>query len=471
MFKSMPFYLAMILSLSSSSAVLYYASAKEAQSPSQVQAVQNKTEKAGLQLSVQALKNAEIQIQQVQAATLRERLRFPGQIAVDQHLQKSVAAGFGGVVSQMPRHVGQQVKKGDLLAVINSRELSELRLNFLKEAETTQHAEALFQQAQRLETQLQTLIQMLKKGGDFQALHTQSLKLELGASKAEILKRWSELQIAETIYTREKDLFARHLSPEETLLKAQQNFETAQSAYVSVLEELAREQANLTQSRKLDFNLAHQAKTLAQQQLHTLGETATPQTKLGLTRHEIRAPISGTIISKPVSEGQKLLAETTLYTIADLSHVWAEAHIYENHLDQVQLGLPVEIKATQQNHRAQGKLMHLNPLVDPQTRTAEAHAEIPNLQGKWFPGMYITLEVLHHPRLVATAVHPSALQKIRDRQVVFVQGEEGFVPREVVTGLESEQWIEIRSGLKAGESYASHNSFVLKSAWLSREEE
>jgi cobalt-zinc-cadmium efflux system membrane fusion protein len=154
-----------------------------------------------------------------------------------------------------------------------------------------------------------------------------------------------------------------------------------------------------------------------------------------------------------------------LYVIADLSAVWAEMQIYESDLAGVKIGMPVTIRSQDGRFRATGRLAHLRPVVDESSRTAEAHAEIPNPRGIWFPGMYVNLELVRSSSRVAVAIEPGALQQIDGKASVFVRTPAGFAEREVKLGQRGDR-IEILSGLKAGESYAAANSFVLKSALL-----
>jgi cobalt-zinc-cadmium efflux system membrane fusion protein len=61
------------------------------------------------------------------------------------------------------------------------------------------------------------------------------------------------------------------------------------------------------------------------------------------------------------------------------------------------------------------------------------------------------------------AVKTSALQTLDDKPVVFVEVAKGFEVREVETGERDDAHIEIKSGVAAGEKYATKNSFLLKS--------
>jgi cobalt-zinc-cadmium efflux system membrane fusion protein len=75
----------------------------------------------------------------------------------------------------------------------------------------------------------------------------------------------------------------------------------------------------------------------------------------------------------------------------------------------------------------------------------------------------VTVEVTEKETSVPVAVTAEAIQTYQDKPIVFVQQENGFEVRTVTLGRRSGQWIEVATGLSAGEYYAAENSFVLKS--------
>jgi cobalt-zinc-cadmium efflux system membrane fusion protein len=76
--------------------------------------------------------------------------------------------------------------------------------------------------------------------------------------------------------------------------------------------------------------------------------------------------------------------------------------------------------------------------------------------------LYVTADVVLSSSSIPLAVRSEALQTLENRSVVFVRNEEGFEPRPVQTGRSDGEVTEIVSGLTAGESYATKNSFILK---------
>ncbi len=432
----------------------------ETQSPSETNANE-------IELSPEAIANAGIKLAVAGPAMLQQSSEFPGRIAVDQHRQQAVSARFSGVLTHMSKHAGERVRQGELIAQIESRELAELRLVALNRRKALEQVRRLRDQEAGLQDSVRRLMGLLKNGGNFESLHQQALNLPIGEDKARLLSAYSRLKISSRQLNRERQLFNEKISSEQDYLQAVQTHETDLSAYSSALEEIARQRDNQTRAKGLDYDLAASELETSMQQLRAFGDTR-PLSEQNLTRFDILAPRSGVLIDKRASDGEQVSAESVLYVIADLSEVWAEMQIYSSDLTGVKPGMAVNIRSEDGRLRTEGHLAHLMPVVDETSRTAEAHAEIKNPKGHWFPGMYVTLELIRSRSRVAVAVESAALQQIKGKPVVFVRTPAGFSARSVKIGKRGKQ-TEILSGLKAGEHYALANSFVLKSTLLGKE--
>ena len=88
---------------------------------------------------------------------------------------------------------------------------------------------------------------------------------------------------------------------------------------------------------------------------------------------------------------------------------------------------------------------------------------LPNPQGAWRPGLFVSVEVLANEVISPVTVASSALQTVEDKPVVFLKVPGGFVPQPVQIGRTDGKRVEIVSGLKAGATYAAAGSFVVKS--------
>jgi membrane fusion protein, copper/silver efflux system len=103
------------------------------------------------------------------------------------------------------------------------------------------------------------------------------------------------------------------------------------------------------------------------------------------------------------------------------------------------------------------------PTVDPMTRTVKVRSEFDNADGALKPDMFGDV-VIEQPARQVVVVPDSAVLQTGTRSVVFVVNGDGtFEPREVSVGTKSEQFYEVRSGLKAGEKVVTQANFLIDS--------
>lgn len=425
-----------------------------------------------LVLSPEAIQNAGISWHAAGPADIQQTRRFPGEIAVDQHRYKRVSARFGGTLKTLYFHAGETVKAGAVVALLQSPELADLRLSYLNQRSRFGQQQQRLLREKRLFQQTQQLIRLLKAGKSFQAVHQQVLTLQLGHSKGRLLSAYSQLQYHHQVAERERQLAQEHLNTAQEALQTEQAYQQALTEYTAALEQSAWEREEALLQQQLAFDTVQQELRVSESKLLAAGEApatvpALPRTQL--SHYLLKAPISGVILTQQAVEGSTVQAEAPVFELADLGRVWAEIKIYSQDLPQIRLGLPVRIWG-EQGQQLNARIDHFKPLVDPQTRTAEAHAEIANPGRTWLPGMFVSIEVTYQTQKVALAVENTALQQIEGQQVVFVKTPAGVAVRPVKLGQQGHLQTEVLAGLKAGEQVAVKNSFVLKSAYFSMQE-
>jgi cobalt-zinc-cadmium efflux system membrane fusion protein len=181
-----------------------------------------------------------------------------------------------------------------------------------------------------------------------------------------------------------------------------------------------------------------------------------------LSPYEVKTLIAGTVIDKHITLGEAVSREHAAFVVADLSSVWVDITVYQPHLPHVSAGQRVSISGGHGLPQVSGEISYVAPVVDETTRTAIARAVLPNRDGVWRPGMFITARIAIDQFEVPVAVPKTALQTFAGQDVVFVRTEEGFVPRAVRVGRSDEDQLELVSGLAAGEPYVSQGGFTLK---------
>ena len=253
---------------------------------------------------------------------------------------------------------------------------------------------------------------------------------DVAARRAALAAADERVALARSVHASEKTLWEEQVSARQDLLKAAQELRAA---------EIAQQDAR--------------------QQLQALGAAG----KAGASnRLEIRAPFAGVIVEKHIALGEVVGADTRVFTLTDLSTVWADVTVPARDLEIVRVGTSAVIRSIASNASAPGTVSFVSSLVGEQSRSAQARVVLANPGAAWRPGLAVNVDIVTGSAGVPVAVAREALQTQDGRQVVYKRVAQGFVAQPVETGRSDGRLVEIRSGLAAGERYASTNSFIVK---------
>jgi Cu(I)/Ag(I) efflux system membrane fusion protein len=178
----------------------------------------------------------------------------------------------------------------------------------------------------------------------------------------------------------------------------------------------------------------------------------------------IHAPLSGTVIEKMAVAGMRVMPGEDLYVIADLSHVWILADIYEYELPFIEIGQTAGIALSYDPAAPMtGRLTFIYPTLDRETRTAQVRFELDNPGGKLKPDMYVNV-ALTVPLGERLIVPKDAVLESGQRRVIFVRRGGGKLAwREVKIGARAGDWVEILDGLSEGEEIVTSANFLIDS--------
>ena len=178
----------------------------------------------------------------------------------------------------------------------------------------------------------------------------------------------------------------------------------------------------------------------------------------------LRAPRSGEIAEKMVTDGQAVQAGENLFLIADRRVLWVDLAVYEMDAGSLRIGAPVAVSVDALPRRSYpGRITFIYPAVDQKTRTLTARAEVANRDGALRPGMFAT--AMLRPVAARTLTVPTeAVLPTGTRNLVFVnRGDGRFVPRPVVLGVHGDSLIEVVQGLKPGDEVVASATYLLDS--------
>ncbi len=178
----------------------------------------------------------------------------------------------------------------------------------------------------------------------------------------------------------------------------------------------------------------------------------------------IHSPITGTVIRKEALAGAHVDPGQELYTIADLSHVWVIADIYEYELAFVKVGQKASVSLSYEPGTVlTGRAGFVYPTLDPKTRTAKVRFELDNPEEKLKPDMYTNVE-LKVDLGTRLAIPQDAVIESGQKQLVFIHHGGGRLePRVIRTGVKADSYYEVVKGLKEGEHVVTSANFLIDS--------
>jgi membrane fusion protein, heavy metal efflux system len=260
----------------------------------------------------------------------------------------------------------------------------------------------------------------------------------------------------------------------------------AETGYLAMLAELEADHKKLERTQKLvklgaasqqeeedvtADHAAHEAHVRAAlARLQVLG--ASDRQVAALTQAEqvdanfsVPAPINGIVLTRVANPGLVTNMAQELFTVVDLSTVWVMASINEKDFSTIHVGAIATVTAPAYPGRLwKGRVVYIQPQVDPNTRTAQARIEVANPEESLRLDMYMDVAFMSAGGKGLT-VPESAVQAIGDKQYVFLpvsDSEGSFTVRQVRLGPASNGFYPVLEGLKVNDEVVKDGSFILK---------
>ncbi len=423
---------------------------------------------ARAEISEEAAKNAGIATTRVGPAEIHQVVQLNGEIGLHEKRVAHVVPRVDAMVTRVQKDLGDSVKKGDILAVLDSRELADAKSDYLTAQNQVEPGRLDLLRHELINKNTQTMLDLLQQGLDLDTLYAEINQLVLGESRAQIIPAYARLIRAQAVFEREQSLYKKKISSKSEYLLAMEEYKSAEAKYISLREKIGYDnQLALLEKRKHLESAELRIKTMAQKLL-ALGLTRweikhlSGDSRHRFTRFELRSQINGEVIQKHIAVGEAVKKDFDVFVLADLSEVWVNIAVPTKHLNVVHLGQQVTVKADKLGLEAKGKLTYLGALIDKKTRTVTGRVVISNKKRLWRPGMYVTVDLIQATRKVPLAVAIDAIQTIRDWSVVFIKVGNRYEARPLELGENDGTRVEVLGGLEPGTEYVHKNSFAVK---------
>lgn len=455
-----------------------------------------------LNLTAEQRRRFGIEIREAGPGHIDNEVRLAGEVVFNEDRLVHLVPRVAGIARKVKRSVGDPVKAGDVLAVIDSADLASAKLNYFSAETEVGCCQFELPRAQAIHDNVQKMLTLLDGSPSVEELH-EAAPGEMGEYRSRLIAAYAEYVLTRRAYEREQALLAKEISSEGDFLKADSAFKKAQAAYFGTRDSVAYEvrqnvletsrdrqlsefQAETAKQRLLMLGLSpEQVTNLAtvqasggdaadaghsctdpnctdcQDDQHATSEIEAPgQARLGW--YEIKSPFDGFIVQKHIALGERVGEDAEVFTIVDTDSVWVNLSVYTKDLAAVQRGQEVVLRADHSGAQARSEIAMVTPFVEQVTRSATARVVLDNHDRRWMPGTFVTGFISSSQEDLPLVVPRDAVQRIEGEDVVFVEHEGAFEATPVQVGRADRDHLEITGGLEPGTRYVAEGAFQLK---------
>ncbi len=180
----------------------------------------------------------------------------------------------------------------------------------------------------------------------------------------------------------------------------------------------------------------------------------------------IYAPSKGIVVERMAELGMRVTPGMDMYRMADLSTIWAFAHVYDADAPWLSPGLTAEMELPYNPGKVyRGRIDYIYPYLDQASRDIKIRLVFPNRNLELKPQMYANIRLSARGERPVLVIPGNAIIRSGERNVVFVALEGGkFEPREVTLGMEGEDgYVQAASGVSEGEQVVTSAQFLIDS--------
>lgn len=462
-----------------------YAGFKHWQKPPAPVAAVHETETAPaetrrqVELTPEKLARADLHASIVEPRALQHSHTVPGKIEYNALKYVELKASVESTIRQVLVKPGAAVTAGTRLAILDSPDIGLVRAEVEKNRAELRLAAQAYDWSEQLAKNTLELLDVLKSRPSPRDVEKQFDNKPLGDQRQKLLASYSRAFLADDLAQSAQPLVQSGSISMHTVKQREVDREVARAEFHAAKEQSRFEMGQQREKSRAARDYAQQVFEVSRQRLRTLlgtsseieeaSSTTTPETA-ALTRFYLIAPIAGSVESRTAASGQRIPAGQPLFTIADTQTLWVTAELREQ--DWPASKLPERATLSIRVPALEGKVFtasvdFVGRSVSPETQSLPLIAAVPNTDGLLKPGMFAWIELPIGTPQTSLAIPQTAVVKHENRSFVFVEeGPRRFLRKDIVTGIDTAEWIAVTHGLNPGDKVVDRGTFLLKSELL-----
>ncbi len=396
-----------------------------------------------------------------------------GKLGPDETRIAHLSPVVDGILREVRVRLGQKVTPNQVLAVLDCREVGQAKLDLVKVRLALEFAQGQYDRTRQSTENALAMVDAMLAETPIVDVEKRFKDRPIGDLRQQLMGSYSKRLQAKSQYDSVSRPESRQAVSEATIVKARSEYETTESTYRALCEEI-KNQGNLQiQASQQKLREAQTAQALARAQLMMFGFRPDEVDQMdplvegsAVSLYPVRAPFGGTVVEQHAVIAERIGPTIQMFQIADLSRLWLQADAYESDLGFIQnlQGKKIVFRTNLPSFpQGEAEVFSVGGVIDPNTRTLPIIATVNNAEGLLKAGMFAEVE-LAQPGSEAIALPLEAIQRDGSDAFVFVlEGEDLFRKIKVMLGRESQGFQEIESGLEPGQRVAIRGGFILKS--------
>lgn len=429
-----------------------------------------------VQLPQESWAGAGIDMKPAEVAILAQKETLTGKITLNEDRVAHIFPLVSGRVDTVMVGLGDRVKKGQEMAIIESREVGQAMLQLVQDRLQLSFATRRNDWLQQVADNTQSLIGLIRANTPIDQVNAEMHTRPLGDYRQKLMSAYIANDTAKKNLDRLAPLQGQGIVAARQIFEAEAAWTTTRAALLSLLEQSeqdVRQEAIRAEQHveEIETRLAVDETTLKILGFEDAAITdIDPSQGSDLAHCPVPAPFDGTVISKDVALLEHVGPTNQILSVADLGTVWLVADVYEKHmpfLTQVENAEVTFHNAAWPDKTFTAKVFYTGDIVNPDTRTISMRAVADNTDGLLKPGMFVTVDLPGAMKTSVLQVPRSAVFEHGGVPFVFVHaGGDAFERRDITRGRSTATTVEILSGISPGDAVVVSGGFALKSRML-----